>query len=247
MSGITASSFWTALSAPSPSPDNPRREILLGSVAAAVFFVGLCGWAAFARMDAATNASGVVVVSGHRQSVQSRDGGIVSSLRVKEGDHVQAGQVLVEFAPAEAIAEERALTERVIGLKAQIARLEAEQMGAASITAPAEFASLSADDKVIAEHAMALEAHALASSRGADAARRGTLNQRQAEAEQQIIGYQRQLAANARQQQLNADELKGMKELAARATPPPPACAPWSSPPPAWKATPARKRPRSPA
>ncbi|QUD86481.1 HlyD family type I secretion periplasmic adaptor subunit [Phenylobacterium montanum] len=216
MSGITASSFWTALSAPSPSPDNPRREILLGSVAAAVFFVGLCGWAAFARMDAATNASGVVVVSGHRQSVQSRDGGIVSSLRVKEGDHVQAGQVLVEFAPAEAIAEERALTERVIGLKAQIARLEAEQMGAASITAPAEFASLSADDKVIAEHAMALEAHALASSRGADAARRGTLNQRQAEAEQQIIGYQRQLAANARQQQLNADELKGMKELAAR-------------------------------
>ena len=216
MSGITTSALWSALSDTSSAPDNPRREILLGSVAAATFFIGLCGWAAFARMDVATYASGVVVVSGHRQTLQSRDGGIVSALRVKEGDHVKAGQVLVEFAPAEAIAEERALTERVIGLKAQIARLEAEQMGAASVTAPAEFASLSPEDKVIAEHAMTLEAHALASERGADSARRGTLVQRQAEAGQQIIGYQRQLEANARQQGLNADELKGMKDLAAR-------------------------------
>jgi HlyD family secretion protein len=181
-----------------------------------VFFVGLCGWAAFARMDAATNASGVVVVSGHRQAVQSRDGGVVSALKVKEGDHVTAGQVLVEFAPAEAIAQERALTERVLGLKAQIARLEAEQMGAAAVTAPAEFASLPADDRIIADHALALEAHALASGRGAESARRGTLVQRQAEAEQQIVGYQRQLEANGRQQKLNADELKGMKDLAAR-------------------------------
>jgi HlyD family secretion protein len=207
---------WTALSATSSAPDDPRREILLGSAAAAVFFIGLCGWAGLAPMDAATYAPGVVVVSGHRQTVQSRDGGVVSALKVKEGDRVAAGQVLVEFAPAEAIAAERALTERVIGLKAQIARLEAEQMGYSRVTPPAEFASLSPEDQVIAGHALALEAHALAAENGAESARRGTLLQRQAEAEQQIVGYQRQLQANARQQGLNADELKGMRDLAAR-------------------------------
>ena len=217
MTDVSAQSPWTALSdTGSAATDNPRREILMGSVAAAVFFVGLCGWAGLARMDAATYAPGVVVVSGHRQAVQSRDGGVVSALKVKEGDKVQAGQVLVEFAPAEAIAEERALTERVIGLKAQIARLEAEQLGQASVAPPAAFAGLSAEDQAIADHALALEAHALAAERGAESARRGTLTQRQAEAQQQIIGYQRQLAANARQQSLNADELKGMAELAAR-------------------------------
>ncbi len=216
MNAVSAHSLWTALSDSPSAPDNPRREILMGSIAAAVFFVGLCGWAGLARMDAATYASGVVVVSGHRQAVQSRDGGVVSALKVKEGDQVKAGQVLVQFAPAETIAEERALTERVIGLKAQIARLEAEQLGLADVAAPAEFAALSADDKAIADHAMTLEAHALASERGAESARRGTLTQRQAEAEQQIIGYRRQLDANARQQSLNQDELKGMKDLAAR-------------------------------
>ncbi len=211
-----STALWTALAEAPATPDNPRREILLGGAVAAAFFVGLMGWASFARMDAATYAPGVVVVSGHRQPVQSRDGGVVSALRVKEGDHVKAGQVLVEFAPAEAIAEERALTERVIGLKIQMARLEAEQLGQSHIVMPAEFAGLSGDDRALADHAMAMESHALISESGADAARHGTLREREAEAAQQIIGNQRQLQANASQQTLNTEELKGMRELAAR-------------------------------
>ena len=216
MPAISPNALWSAFSQAPATTDSPRREILLGATAAAAFFVGLVGWSAFARMDAATYAPGVVVVSGHRQAVQSRDGGVVSALRVKEGDHVKAGQVLVEFAPAEAIAEERALTERVIGLKIQLARLQAEAMDQSHIVMPAEFASLSADDRVLADRAMVMEIHALASENGADSARRGTLRQRQAEAAQQVLGNQRQLQANARQQQLNDEELKGMRELAAR-------------------------------
>ena len=216
MPATSPNALWSAFSEAPAASDNPRREILLGGAVAAAFFVGLVGWACFARMDAATYAPGVVVVSGHRQAVQSRDGGVVSALRVKEGDHVKAGQVLVEFAPAEAIAEERALTERVIGLKIQLARLEAEQMGQSHITQPAELVALTGDDRALADHAMAMETHALGSENGADAARRGTLRQREAEAAQQIVGNQRQLDANARQQQLNDEELKGMRELANR-------------------------------
>lgn len=213
---IPALAMWAEFSESAGPLDNPRREILLGGAVAAAFFVGLVGWSCFARMDAATYAPGVVVVSGHRQAVQSRDGGVISALRVKEGDHVKAGQVLVEFAPAEAIAEERALTERVIGLKIQLARLAAEQMGESKISLPAEFASLPPDDRAIADRVMIMETHALVSENGAAQAQRGTLRQRQAEAQQQILGNQRQLEANARQQKLNADELVGMRALAAR-------------------------------
>ena len=72
-------------------------EIRAGAVVAAVFFVGLLGWGAFARMDEATLAPGVVTVSGHRQTIQAVDGGVVAALDVREGDRVVAGQPLVEF------------------------------------------------------------------------------------------------------------------------------------------------------
>jgi HlyD family secretion protein len=198
------------------SPADPRGEILIGGVVAAVFFVGLCGWAAMAPMDAATYAQGQVVVSGHRQTLQSGDGGVISALAVKEGDKVRAGQVLVEFAPAEAKAEERALTTRVLGLEAQLARLAAQQAGQSVIARPAEFAGLDPEDQAIADQAMAVETRALHAAQGADVARRALLRQHAAEADQQIEGYRQQLQANARQHQLNDEELRGTRALAAR-------------------------------
>ncbi len=196
--------------------DDPRSEILIGAAVAAVFFVGLCGWAAVAPMDAATNAPGVVVVSGHRQAIQSRDGGTVSALRVKEGDHVQAGQVLVEFASVDSRAQERALTTRVLGLEAELARLAAQQAGASAITAPQDFAHLSPDDQVIANQALTMETQALHAAYGADAAHRSLLSEHAVEADRQIDGYQHQMEANARQHALNDEELKGTRDLASK-------------------------------
>jgi HlyD family secretion protein len=206
----------TALAGDGTRPEDPRRDILLGGAVAAAFFVGLCGWAAFARMDAATYAQGVVAVSGHRQTVQSRDGGVISALHVKEGQSVRAGDVLVEFAPNEALAEERALTERVIDLQAELARLYAEQGGQASFAAPAEFAGLGARDKALADAAMLSQQRAMSAEIGARSARHAVEQQRLAETSQQIAGYQRQLDANHHQHELNAQELAGMKELAAK-------------------------------
>ena len=216
MTTVSPDNLFSLLSDNAAKPADPRGEILVGGVVAAVFFVGLCGWAAVAPMDAATYAPGVVVVSGHRQSIQSRDGGTISALLVKEGDRVQAGQVLVEFAPAEARAEERALTARVIGLQAQLARLSAQQAGLNVIVRPPEFTGLSADDQIIADQALAMETRALHAAYGADGARRALMRQHAAEADQQIDGYQQQIAANARQYALNEEELQGTRSLAAR-------------------------------
>ena len=49
--------------------DDPKRELRIGGVVAALFFVVFLGWAAFAPMDAAVYAPGHLEVSGERQSV----------------------------------------------------------------------------------------------------------------------------------------------------------------------------------
>lgn len=216
MASISPEVLFSNVVGDGSNPEDPRRDILLGSAVAAAFFVGLVGWAAFARMDAATNATGVVAVSGHRQAVQSRDGGVISALHVKEGQYVHAGDVLLEFAPIEVRAEERALTERVIDLQAELARLDAQQAGRSTMAPPPEFASLTGEDRAIADRAIAAQQRALLAETGADSARHAVQRQRIAEAGQQELGYERQLAANQRQHQLNAEELSGMRELAAK-------------------------------
>lgn len=75
--------------------DSGGGEIRAGLLAIGLFFLGFVGWAAVTPLDAAVVASGVVVVSGNRQTVQHRDGGVVSRLAIKEGDRVVRGQVLI--------------------------------------------------------------------------------------------------------------------------------------------------------
>src|SRR5688572_11500457 len=129
-----------------PPVADPGRDIRIGLVIAGLFFVVFLGWAMFARLDAAAYAPGTLVVSGQRQSVQHRDGGVVGKIYVHEGQRVERGQLLVQLAAAEVQAQERALASQAIRLLAQRARLEAEQLGRGQIAPPKEFASLSPED-----------------------------------------------------------------------------------------------------
>lgn len=197
-------------------PADPVREIRIGLVIAGLFFVVFLGWAAFAPLDAGAYAAGEVVVSGSRQAVQHREGGVVSALRVREGDEVREGQVLVEISAEEVRAIERALTTEVIALQAQRARLQAERDKLPDLITPAGFANLPPEDQPIAAQSLQLEREQLAARRAALSSRRGVLNQRVGQLSQQIEGTNRQAAANREQQALIEEELKGVKELAAR-------------------------------
>jgi HlyD family secretion protein len=198
---------------PTHDIDDPRWETRVGLTLAAAFFVGLVGWAAFAPMDAAVNASGLVIVSGHRQIIQAADGGVLSALDVREGQHVAAGQTLVEFTPDAVRTEAQALQTQVIELQANLARLDAERDGAPHVSVPAAFSGLSPENQPTADQALALEEKSLQADYAASHARRGSLHARMNEAAQQINGFRRQLAANRRQRDLNEQELSGMKDL----------------------------------
>ncbi len=193
---------------------DPRKEVRLGVIVAFVFFVLFLGWAAFAPLDAAAVAPGKLVVSGQRQTVQHREGGVVSQIFVKEGDQVQKGQVLIRLAGGEVLAQERALTAQSIGLLAQRARLHAEQSGRSTITPPPEFSNLMPEDRQDAANALRIQQAQLRTRAAVLSAQRGALGERAGQAGSQGQGYSRQIAAIDEQLRLLDEELKGMRSAA---------------------------------
>src|SRR5205085_9941490 len=102
-------SFFGAPEEGTTTLDDPRREVRFGAMFVFGFFAVLRGLAALAPLDAAVNAPGVLAVSGNRQAVQHRDGGVVTAIHVREGQTVPAGAILIEMAAPDLRAAERAL------------------------------------------------------------------------------------------------------------------------------------------
>jgi len=203
-----------APTADAPLPDAPRVELRIGVAVIVAFFVLFLGWAAFFPLDAGAYATGQVAVSGNRQAVQHRDGGVVSALRVAEGDTVKAGQILMEVAGGELQATERGLAGQVLALLAQRSRLIAERDGLGSVPTPPEFATLPPEDVPLAEEALSLQRRQFGARSSGRSTERGVLAQRISQLEQQQAGFQRQLTANAEQRRLITDELADVRRLA---------------------------------
>jgi HlyD family secretion protein len=196
--------------------DNPRQELRVGGAIAGAFFIGFLGWAAITPLDAGAYASGFIAVSGNRQAVQVRDGGVISAIHVTEGQTVAKGQVLVEISAGELRAAERATAGEVYTLLAQRARLTAERTRAGGIATPVEFAALTGEDKLLADDALALQRLQFNARRQSLSAQRGVLGQRVNQLAEQSIGYERQLESNSEQKRLIGEELEGLRSLAAQ-------------------------------
>lgn len=192
--------------------DSPDHSLKIGISVAVFFFVILLGWAAFARLDAAAYGEGQISVSGNRQTLQHREGGIIQGLSVREGQHVGAGQVLIRLQGAEVEAAERALAGSMIDLLAQRARLEAEVRGL-PIASPKEFASYTGDDKDLAKRAMALQSDLLKARSQALLASRSVLRQQATGYAQTTGGFSAQARASASQLASLQAQLESTKRL----------------------------------
>jgi len=192
---------------------SPRREIVGGLIVIAVFVLAFIGWGLIAQLDAAVYAPGAVTVFGNRQSVQHRDGGIVSELDVREGDRVQTGQVLLKLSGSDVEAQQRATADQVFALEALQARLLAEMEGHATFAAPDDFKALTGADAQSAASAMQIQQHEFASRAAELATQKAVLGQRINQLTDEIVGYRDQLSANRRQQALVQQELDSLKDL----------------------------------
>lgn len=86
-------------------------------------------WASFASLDEITRAPGSVIASSRTQVIQSQDGGVIEAILVKEGDIVEAEQVLAQIERTRAETSFLEARARATGLAATAARLRAEIFG----------------------------------------------------------------------------------------------------------------------
>ena len=196
------------------SPDDPSRDIRLGTGVAILFFVVLFGWAALTPLDAAAPASGVISVLGNRQSVQHPTGGVVTAIHVREGQDVRQGDVLVQLSAPEALAAERSLTSDYFMLLARRARLLAEQAGSPDFTVPAEFASVAPGDRALAVAALQMERGEMLARSAAVSAQRSVLSQRERQLREQQSGFLARRKSVELQRRILESELSGLREVA---------------------------------
>ena len=83
-------------------------------------------WADRAMLDEITRGDGRVVPSSRTQIIQNLEGGILAEIRVREGDIVRKGAVLVRIENTAARTTYRETRGRYLAVLARIARLEAE-------------------------------------------------------------------------------------------------------------------------
>lgn len=107
----------------------------LGSVGIGLFV--FLAAAAVIPLDEVTRADGKVIPSGQTQIVAHLYGGIVEDIRVREGDVVEKGQVLLRIDNREAQADFGETGARMAALAARAARLEAEATGKDEVIFPA--------------------------------------------------------------------------------------------------------------
>lgn len=86
-------------------------------------------WAYFSNVEEVTRGQGSVIPSSREQVIQSLDPGVLAALTVKEGDLVEAGQVLVRLDTARSSAVYRETRNKVDALRATAARLRSEAHG----------------------------------------------------------------------------------------------------------------------
>ncbi len=141
-------------------PDREKKQnssfrlgphMLAGSALALVLIVGCGGWAATAHLSGAVIAQGTVKVDQNLKEVQHRDGGIIHTLAVRQGDVVDEGQMLFRLDDVQTRAELSIIRSQLSENLGRKVRLVAERDNLPVITFPTELAELSENASHIVE------------------------------------------------------------------------------------------------
>ncbi len=175
--------FLPAVLEVTDTPASPGARYTAATLIA--FFVVAVGWSVIGHVDIIASASGSVIPVGKTKTVQPLEPGVVQSILVQDGDHVQAGQVVVRLDVVAAAAERDRVARDLRQARLDVAGLSAlrqdlaDGSGLASFVTPPE-----------------IPAAEVAVERAAMAARREELLAKVADLEQQIASKQAEAAQN---------------------------------------------------
>jgi HlyD family type I secretion membrane fusion protein len=183
----------------------------MGSMIVAAMLGGLGLWSAVTPLSGAVIAPGVVTVYSKRKTIQHLEGGIVDQILVRDGDHVDDGQLLIRLADIRARANLAVVSSRLDVLRAREARLRTERDGHRGVAFPDGLMARRGEPSVT--EILASEVELFAARRTALEGEVQILEQRIAQLEQQILGLDAQQQANGAQIRLIEEELTGLRSL----------------------------------
>lgn len=184
----------------------------LGWFIVIVGFGGFLLWAFFAPLDKGVPLSGTVTVSSNRKAVQHQTGGIVDKILVKEGETVQAGQVLVEMNDVQVKAQAEITRGQLYSARAVEARLIAERDNKSEITFPPLLLAME-NDPVVANN-INLQRQLFSSRKLSMQHEIAALEENIAGLEVQLHGLQASRSSKQTQLDILNTQLDGLRELA---------------------------------
>ncbi|MFL6833629.1 MAG: HlyD family type I secretion periplasmic adaptor subunit [Xanthobacteraceae bacterium] len=195
----------------SPTRRSMRRHLLVAVVVVCILVIGVGGWGTTAVISGAVVASGYLVVDSNVKKVQHPTGGIVGELRVRDGDHVRAGDIVVRLDETVTRANLAIVRKGLDELMARKARLESERDGWDTIVFPAQLVAGASDPDRAA--AMDSERKLFNLRKTARSGQKAQLRERVAQLGEEIAGLTAQQNSKSKEISLVERELAGVRDL----------------------------------
>jgi len=171
---------------------------------------GLFGtWAVLAPLDSAALGQGVVTVKSYRKTVQHLEGGIVKALYVRDGDVVQADDVLIELDGTQTFSEQEMVRSQLIAVRATENRLVAERDNREAVS----FALTPEGDDPRVTEAQENERRIFMARRSSRLGEIDVLQKRKVQLEQQIRGFQDVIVSKQELARSYQSEIGDLNEL----------------------------------
>ena len=201
---------------PVPAPAwSARLPLMVGNLALLLLIGGFGVWSVAATLTGAVLAPGMIEVESNRQVVQHPDGGVVKAIRVRDGDTVQQGDVLIELDGASLASRLAVVVGQLGEISARRARLLAERDGDPEVTFPDQLLTLAAANPEVAE--MLDDERALFNARReALRLQSGLVEEQNKQIENRISGVQSQLDAALSQVTILEEQLADEERLLER-------------------------------
>lgn len=197
---------------PRPAVASMRCYLVAGLVVCALLTAVIGGWAANVKLAGAVIAPGTVVVETNVKKVQHPTGGVIGELKVKDGDKVKAGDVVIRLDETVTRANLAAIVKSLDELVARRARLEAERDEAGGIVFPLDLIKRADSDpdtaKLISSETRLFEAR-----RTTRAGQKAQLSERIDQSHKEIDGLEAQRRSKVEQIGFIQHELKGVEDL----------------------------------
>jgi HlyD family secretion protein len=189
-----------------------RRNLLAALLVVLLLGGTATAWSVYVPLEGAVVASGIVVVESNLRKVQHPTGGVVGDLKVREGQRVEAGEIVVRLDDTTTRANLGIVLNELTALRARLARLRAERDGKGEPAFPDDLLERAAADPDIAQ---VLEGErTLFKTRAATKhGQKQQLGERIKQLNDEIAGLNEQMEALTKQLVIVRDELKDLSSL----------------------------------